>query len=253
MAPLRHPIVLLDVGDTLIGPRESFGAVYARVLAGLGVELPAEAWERGLRATWMETNSTVPAGFDRYRFWPGGEEAYWLRFVQETLSRAPGAPRDASLATRAVGPLRDAFALPSAWEVFDDVVPVLESLAELGAALAVVSNWDSRLPLLLDRLGLSRHFRAIVVSHLEGIEKPRPEIFLRAVARLSGRPEEAVHVGDTPELDALGAQAAGIASVTVDRRGRMSGVAGVLRDLRGLPDIVRDGARGDARGVSSSC
>jgi putative hydrolase of the HAD superfamily len=246
MRSLRHPIVLLDAGDTLIGPRESFGAVYARVLAGLGLELPAEAWELGLRATWRETSATVPAGADRYGFWPGGEQAYWTRFVEGALSRTPGATGDTALAARAVGPLRDAFALPSAWEVFDDVVPVLEQLAELGAALAVVSNWDSRLPLLLDRLGLSRHFRAIVVSHLEGIEKPRPEIFLRAVARLSGRPADAVHVGDTPELDASGARAAGIAAVTVDRRGRLAGRDGVLRDLRGLPGIVREG-------VSSSC
>ena len=246
MRPLRHPIVLLDAGETLIGPRASFGAVYARVFSELGVELAAEAWEGGLRATWMETNATVPAGFDRYRYWPGGEEAYWLRFVEGTLSRTPGAPRDPALAVRAVGRLRDAFALPSAWEVFDDVVPVLESLAAMGAALAVVSNWDSRLPILLERLGLSRHFRAIVVSHLEGIEKPRPEIFLRAVARLHGRPEEALHVGDTPELDAVGARAAGIAAVTVDRRGRLSGGDEVLSDLRGLPEIVREG-------VSSSC
>ncbi len=29
---MRYRVVLFDVGETLVGPRESFGAVYARVL-----------------------------------------------------------------------------------------------------------------------------------------------------------------------------------------------------------------------------
>ena len=49
MARLRYPLVLFDAGDTLVGPRESFGAVYARVLRTLGVSLQASALERGLR------------------------------------------------------------------------------------------------------------------------------------------------------------------------------------------------------------
>ena len=78
--------------------------------------------------------------------------------------------------------------------------------------------------------GLASRFDTIAVSHLEGIEKPAPEIFLRALRRLGVPPEEALHVGDVPELDEAGAKAAGIACVIVDRRdgGTMDGV---------LPDV----------------
>jgi putative hydrolase of the HAD superfamily len=241
MTRLRYPFVLFDAGDTLLAPRESFGAVYARVLETLGVELAAADLERGLRRCWAATNAAIEPGVDRYAMNPDGEHAYWLRFVEGTLAQTPGAPRDKALAARAVSPLREAFRDPASWQVFDDVVPVLAALREAGARLAIVSNWDSSLPALLDRMDLTSWFDAIVVSHLEGIEKPHPELFLRAVARLRGTPGDALHVGDVPELDEAGATAAGIASVIVDRRGRLAADRAVLPDLSRLPAIARDG------------
>ena len=83
--------------------------------------------------------------------------------------------------------------------------------------------------------------RKIVVSHLEGMEKPRPELFLRAVSRLGGVPKDALHVGDVPELDEAGATLAGIASVIVDRRARRTDSRNALRDLSALPAIARAG------------
>jgi putative hydrolase of the HAD superfamily len=241
MARLRYPLVLFDAGDTLVAPRESFGAVYARVLGTLGVALPAADLERGLRLCWAETNRAIEPGVDRYAMDGGGENAYWLRFVAGTLARTPGAPRDETFAASALAPLREAFRDPDSWQVFDDVLPVLSALREAGARLAIVSNWDSSLPTLLERLGLASWFDTIVVSHLEGMEKPRPELFLRAVARLGGSPDEALHVGDVPELDGAGATAAGIASVIVDRRFRLSVEQAALADLSTVPEIARDG------------
>ncbi len=241
MTRLRYPLLLFDAGETLLAPRESFGAVYARVLATLGVELAASDLEHGLRRSWEAANGAIEPGVDRYATDPGGENAYWLRFVEGTLARTPGAPRDSKLAARAVSPLREAFRDPASWKVFDDVVPTLAALRRAGARIAVVSNWDSSLPALLDRLRLASWFETIVVSHLEGMEKPRPELFLRAVARLRGAPGEALHIGDNPELDEAGARAAGIASVLVDRRARLGAGRAALPDLSTLPAIARDG------------
>jgi putative hydrolase of the HAD superfamily len=242
MSRLRYPIVLFDAGDTLITPRESFGAVYAHVLGTLGVTLQARDLEQGLRRCWAETNRAMEPGVDRYGMGGAGEQAYWLRFVAGTLAFTPGAPQDASFAARAVTPLREAFRDPASWRVFDDVIPALSALRDAGARLAIVSNWDSGLPALLERLGLASWFDAIVVSHLEGMEKPRPELFLRAVMRLGGRPGEALHVGDVPELDAAGAKAAGISSVIVDRRNRASAQRSAFADLSTVPGIARHGA-----------
>ena len=249
MTPLRFPFVLFDAGDTLFGPRESFGAVYSRVLRDLGVALSPEVLEGGLRRCWREINRTVEPGVDRYRAYPGGEAEYWLRFVQGVMRYTPGAPSDPTLAARALEPLREAFQSPASWTVFHDVVPALAALRDAGARLGVVSNWDSRLPVLLDTLGLDCWFETVVVSHLEGVEKPRPEIFMRALERLGACAEETLHVGDVPELDAAGAEAAGIACVLVDRRGRLPGA---LPDLGVLPGLARRGWPGGGWRVSPS-
>lgn len=235
---MRFPYLLVDAGETLIGPRTSFGAIYARVLRGHGQALEAEAVERGLRAGWAEMNRAIPTGADRYAWFPGGETGYWLRFVEETLLRTPGIEDAPALAARALDDLRDAFRDPAAWRVYDDVVPALDALRAAGARLAVVSNWDSRLPSLLGALGLASYFDAVVVSHVEGVEKPAPELFLRAVARLGADPGRTLHVGDVPALDADGARAAGLACVLVDRSGRTEGA---LPDLEPLPRIAIEG------------
>jgi putative hydrolase of the HAD superfamily len=218
-SPMRWRFALFDVGDTLIRPRGSFGAVYARVLEDLGYPSDALALERALRATWAEVNATLPPGADRYRVQPGGEAGYWLRFVRRTLRLAGGYPEGTE--KRALEPLRSAFGSPEAWAVHDDAEPALDRLASAGIGLGVVSNWDSRLPGLLEALGLAHRFRTLAVSSLEGVEKPDAAIFARALERLGARPEETVHVGDIPELDGVGARAAGVFPLLVDRRGTL--------------------------------
>lgn len=235
---MRYPFVLLDVGETLLAPRRSFGAVYARVFGGLGVELPVESFDRALRATWEEIERTVPAGADRYSRFPGGEEGFWLRFVRSMLDRVDGG-LDGDLASRALGPLRDAFARADAWRVYPEVREALERLRQDGARIAAVSNWDSRLPLLLRRVGLEDRFDAVVVSALEGREKPDPALFHAALARIGGRPERAIHVGDIPAVDVTGARAAGIRAILVDRARRFPEGEDIIPDLAALPAIAR--------------
>lgn len=108
------------------------------------------------------------------------------------------------------------------------------------------------------RLALEAHFPVILVSEEEGVWKPDREIFARALARAGGiRPEDAVYVGDSPEHDIAGAQAAGLMTVWVNRRERAWPEAPrpdfEIHDLRELPAVlgfeVADaaGAAGEAR------
>ncbi len=235
-----YDAVLFDAGETLLAPRESFGAVYARVLARHGLRLPPERLEAALRETWEALQARIPAGRNRYAYFAGGEAGYWLAFVRGTLLRALG-PEATARAAELLEPLREAFGEREAWRVFDEVPVVLAALADAGVRLAVVSNWDSRLAALLERLGLAWAFDAIVVSSGEDVEKPAPAIFRRALARLGVPPERALHVGDSPELDLAGAHAAGIAALLVDRRGRLDPRWRALPDLRPLPAIVAHG------------
>src|SRR5262245_5690637 len=239
---MRYRTVLCDVGGTLIGPRQSFGEIYARVLGRHGLSFPAQAFESALRAEWDEMNRAIPAGADRYSHFPDGESGFWLRVVRGTIGRVTGSAVPDGLPGPVLDALRDAFRDRDAWEVFADVVPTLEALRGEGVRLGVVSNWDSRLPAVLERLELASYFDAVTVSSLAGVEKPDPRIFHHALRELGATTGTTLHVGDLPETDLAGAHAAGLRGVLVDRAGRLDPSLGALPDLRSLPALARDGA-----------
>lgn len=224
-----------------MGPAVSFGAVYSRVLSDIGVALDAARLQRGIRETADEIDREIPSGVDRYSHFPGGEAEYWLRFSARVLSKASGSVVEPEAAADTVQRLRDAFRDPAAWVVFSDVRPALDALKRDGVRLGVVSNWDSRLPEILELLNLDHYFEQIGVSHLEGIEKPDPALFHRVLDAMKATPSQALHVGDVPRLDLLGARAAGIDGLLVDRRNRLEGQYCVVRDLSALPQISRHG------------
>jgi len=236
---MRYPVVLLDMGGTLVGPRVSFGAVYHDVSKRLGLEVDPVLIERRIWEVWGEMDRAIPPGQDRYAHFAGGEDEYWMRFAKRVLEQAAGVELKDGFALRAMEQIRDAFMTPTAWQVFPDVRPALDRMVDDGVRLAVVSNWDSRLPQVLEMLELTAYFEQVAVSHLEGVEKPDPQIFHRVLERMDIGPQGAVHVGDVPELDLDGARAAGIDGVLVDRKGKIDASLKTLDDLSTLPQIAR--------------
>ena len=96
---------------------------------------------------------------------------------------------------------------------------VLTALRARGFRVGVVSNADGRVAALLEAAGLAPHLETIVDSHLEGVEKPDPEIFRRALARLTVPAARAAYVGDIFAIDVLGARAAGLSAILIDETG----------------------------------
>ncbi len=105
--------------------------------------------------------------------------------------------------------------------LYDDVVPTLEHLREAGFKLAIVSNWDTPLDPLTERLGIADYFDTITASHDMRVrsEKPDPHIFNYTLKAVGVSAEEVVHVGDTYEADIVGAQSVGIRPILLDRDG----------------------------------
>jgi beta-phosphoglucomutase len=101
--------------------------------------------------------------------------------------------------------------------LYDDVVPVLEALQQLGLGLGVLSNFGTHLRTVLARFELMPYFDFVVVSAEEGVAKPDPRIFARVVAE-AGRPVERIlYVGDHLGDDVEGARGAGMDAVLIDR------------------------------------
>lgn len=109
--------------------------------------------------------------------------------------------------------------------LYDDVVPTLQHLRDEGFKLAIVSNWDTPLHPLTERLEIADYFDAIVASHDELVRsaKPSPHIFNYTLAAVGVSAEEAVHVGDTYEADIVGARGVGIRPILIDRDSTQAG------------------------------
>ena len=135
--------------------------------------------------------------------------------MQEVFSRVGGGHLPEEMLDELVAHFRR----QESWSLYPEVLEVLAALRARGLKLVVVSNWDSTLPALLDRLDLTRHFDGVVVSALVGASKPAREIFETALAAAGVEAHEALHVGDSPSEDYEGARNAGLPALLLDRAG----------------------------------
>lgn len=212
--------VTFDVTHTLIhAPR--LAAIYREVMARHGLlerfasEDEAEEAIRGtIPVAWQELACRGGPKQDRFATFEDGAEGFWHRFL-ERLSAHLELPAPSRFASAEI---YQRFAQGDSWEIYADVPPALRELRRLGLRLGVVSNWDHRLPGLLDDLGLAQSFDAVVYSAELGLEKPHPGIFRACLAELGVAPEEALHVGDRKIEDAEGAEALGMAFVLLGER-----------------------------------
>jgi len=103
------------------------------------------------------------------------------------------------------------------FEVFEDVLPCLDALSQLGVRVAIISNWDYSLHRILRAKGLTDRFEFAIASLEEGVEKPHERIYRIALDKLGAEPHEVAHVGDDPVDDFNGAREAGLRGLLIDR------------------------------------
>ena len=218
--------VTFDAAGTLIAPREPVGRTYARIARELGIPAEEGAVERRFRDA---LHAAPPLAFaDGLAAERADRERAWWRDVVRSALGPEGSPAQLD---ECFETLYAHYAQAAAWLVHTDVPPVLAAVRSRGLRTAVVSNFDGRLPGLLDELGLAPGFDAIVWSSDVGVAKPAPGIFEHALRRLGVAPAEACHVGDDLEADVAGAARAGLRAVHLDRTGRDASGLTTLAEL----------------------
>lgn len=94
---------------------------------------------------------------------------------------------------------------------FPEVIDALRRLRDEGIKLGIVTNGAVVVQQAkIEQLGLSTLVDVVLISEREGIRKPNPEIFHRAVARLGVGISETWFIGDNPDDDVAGAVAVGL-------------------------------------------
>jgi putative hydrolase of the HAD superfamily len=214
--------IFFDAAGTLIHLPKSVGYHYSFVAERIGLRLEADALDRAFADCWKRMPRR--AAIDGPR--PDDDKAWWRGLVDGVLDQVSPdlseLDRDAYFEA-----VYGHFAEAGVWEAYPEVNDVLAAL-QGRFELAVVSNFDSRLRMILEHLGLTKYFSHVFLSSELGADKPDPEIYRHAL-RLTGRqPDETLHVGDDPERDWKGATGAGLSCFRLQRP------ANSLRDLLSL-------------------
>jgi putative hydrolase of the HAD superfamily len=214
--------VLLDLDGTLVDHESAAAAGLRGWLPGLGLVATEEAIAR-----WAAVQQAHLAG------WRDGR----ISFAEQRRRRL----RDFLGIEGTDAELDEIFAgyvthYEDAWRAFDDAAGALTRLAAAGLATAVLTNGSRGQQLRkLGRTGLAELAGPVFTVDDLGVAKPHAEAFLKSCARWGYAPGEVLSVGDDHALDVLGARAAGLSAVHLDRHGR--GPAGEAHRLTSLREL----------------
>ncbi len=203
--------ILFDAAGTLFYLTKTVGDHYAYVGREVGLELDAQKLESAFHAAWKQMPRRPAIDGPR----KNDDKGWWRELVGHVFDQvAPSVnelDRDNFFEVA-----YEHFAESGVWQLYPEVPGVLEEWAPR-FRLAVISNFDGRLRLILQHLGISKFFSQIFISSELGADKPDPEIFRRALKIMHFNADDVLHVGDDPERDWKAAKEAGLLVLRLDR------------------------------------
>jgi putative hydrolase of the HAD superfamily len=204
--------IFFDAVGTLFYLTKTVGHHYALVGNEVGLKLESGALDRAFVAAWKQM--PLRHAIDGPR---ENDDKDWWRELVDLIFRDV-APSVSELDRDNFFEIAyEHFAEASVWEAYPEVVDVLEELRPR-YQLALVSNFDGRLRMILEHLGISKFFSRVFVSSEIGADKPDPEIFQRALKFVDLAPVQVLHAGDDPVRDWQAASAAGLSIFQLDRK-----------------------------------
>jgi putative hydrolase of the HAD superfamily len=97
---------------------------------------------------------------------------------------------------------------------FADLMEMLTTLKQQGYLLGIITNGRGQFQdRAIGGLGICDYFDVVLISEIERVRKPQPEIFHRAMNRLGVSAQASVFVGDNPEADIVGAKNANMRTI----------------------------------------
>ena len=141
---------------------------------------------------------------------------------------------------------------------FPNLHEMLSSLANQSIVLGIISNGKEQFQMdNIKALGIEKYFKTILISEKEGMKKPDPRIFMKALLQLTISPKECVFVGDHPINDVKASKDVGMLGVwKKDSQWEDLYADFIIHDLMEITLLVEDIAnkgRGKASSGLSSC
>jgi putative hydrolase of the HAD superfamily len=203
--------IFFDALGTLFYLTRSVGHHYALVASEVGLTLDPHQLDDAFYSVWKKMPPRAAIVGPR----ESDDKDWWRKLVELVLTQV--APSLSEFDRDNFFEIAyQHFAEQSVWKLYPEVPGVLKQL-QPSFQLAVISNFDGRLRLILQHLGISKFFAHIFISSEIGADKPDPEIFRRALKLIDLKPNEVLHVGDDPERDWEAARAAGLSIFRLER------------------------------------
>lgn len=205
--------IFFDAADTLFFIKEGLGNTYAGVARKYGADPDTAALRKAFSKAFRNAPPLAFGGVspeERKRL----EKEWWKKVVTDVYTEVGMfAGFDEHF-----DELFEVFRT-GAWTLFPETVRVLETLKSKGYRLGIISNFDSRVYDVMERLGIYGYFDTFVISSEAGYAKPSHGIFLAALEKAGVNSEESIHVGDDLKNDFHGPRALGIRAILLDREG----------------------------------
>lgn len=196
-------LLLLDAGNTLVFLDH---AALSEAAAQADVHVTGDALLRAEPEAKRRYEAAMARGVSH--------EDGWTLQMQAIFEAAGVSSPQAGQAAEAARREHERFNL---WrKVPHDLPAALDSALAAGIRLGVVSNSEGKLDELFARVGLTRFFERVIDSAFEGVRKPDPEIFRRALSRFEIAAEQAFYAGDIPRVDVDGARDVGMRAALID-------------------------------------
>lgn len=208
--------LFFDLDETLLDSSR-FAATIAQTCEVIAAHVPELTADQLL-----EANSLVFAtlGPDTLGDWTLGRltgHALGLRAWRETLLRCN---YDDESVVQVAEQTHRGLARAS-YQLYEDARQLIDVIDRSKVAVALVTNGASDTQReKLDALGILEWFAAVIISGEHGVAKPDTSVFQLAIDQLGVHRESVWHIGDSLETDVVGAQAAGLTGVWLNRKGK---------------------------------
>jgi putative hydrolase of the HAD superfamily len=206
--------VFFDLFRTLAEHDPPQQLVLHQVLSDLGTSIPLEQIERGQLAAekvYFAAYASRPI-----RSMNEAERADFFLAHQRRILSESGLDGDDGLVERVFLQMRRRVD-HTRFALYDDVADGLAVLKKRGLRLGLLTNMSREVDFIRRDLGIDQYFDFTVTPEDAAADKPEPAFFRCALERAGVTAGEAMHVGDQYPLDILGARAAGLTAVMIDR------------------------------------
>lgn len=238
--------VLFDATGTLFDTRESIGTVYARHAAQHGIDLPS--WR--LDDAFARILAAAPP-----RVFPDCDvseisdlEQKWWRSVVRSSLLAVDSTLEFDDFSSFFSELYAYYETADAWTLRPGVRSVLAGLKRREFRIGVVSNFDQRLPSILQALEIDEFLDLVMIPAQCRAEKPDGRIFEAALQALKLPAASVVYVGDDPEKDRAAGVRAGMQCLDPDA---FEAYAEFIQHVEGMKarshDSICDSAKDEPR------